>query len=183
MLQNQCNPCKWLVMALVLAALWAPDAAPAAGARDCSSAPYRQFDFWLGEWEVSLPDGRKAGRNRITFEQSDCVLVERWQGVEGTTGLSMNLYDPVGGKWRQLWVSPQEQIDISGGLRDGSMVLEGTLVQRGHARARKFRGTWTPLDDGRVRQFFEEAADDGTWTPWFEGLYRRVEAPEVLERE
>jgi hypothetical protein len=35
---------------------------------------------------------------------------------------------------------------------------------------------WTPLADGRVRQFFEQSDDDGTnWTPWFEGFYSRVD--------
>jgi hypothetical protein len=37
-----------------------------------------------------------------------------------------------------------------------------------------FRGLWTPLPDGRVRQFFEQSNDGGeTWVPWFEGFYTR----------
>ena len=35
-----------------------------------------------------------------------------------------------------------------------------------------FRGTWTPLEDGVVRQHFEQSGDDGaTWTTWFDGYY------------
>ena len=33
--------------------------------RSCGTAPHRQFDFWLGEWEVRAPDGKLAGVNRI----------------------------------------------------------------------------------------------------------------------
>ena len=30
------------------------------------------------------------------------------------------------------------------------------------------------MDDGRVRQFFEQSNDEGeTWSPWFEGFYTR----------
>ena len=29
--------------------------------RPCSSPEYRQFDFWLGEWEAFSTNGQKAG--------------------------------------------------------------------------------------------------------------------------
>lgn len=172
--EHRCNLCKRLVI-LLLAGL-AAGAAAAQAPPVCESAPYRAFDFWLGTWQVDLPDGQAAGRNVIAREQAGCVLVERWEGAGGGTGMSMNFYDPAAGHWRQLWVSAGTQIDIAGNLRDGAMVLEGTITYLQDARTRPFRGTWTPLADGRVRQFFEEAAG-GEWTPWFEGVYTRVAAP------
>jgi hypothetical protein len=178
MLLQQCNRCKRLVieLALLLAAAAVAGAVTAAETA-CASPPYRVFDFWLGEWDVTAGDGRVGGRNHITSEQQGCVLVERWQGAQGDTGLSMNFYDPAQGRWRQVWVSPGAEIDIAGGMEEGSMVLEGTITYLRDVRSRPFRGTWTPLDDGRVRQFFEEANDDGDWTPWFEGFYRKVDQP------
>lgn len=157
-----------------LLAGWAGAVMAAAGA--CESPPHRAFDFWIGEWVVALADGREAGRNRIEREQGGCVLVERWQGAQGGTGVSLNFYDPAAEVWRQVWISPQTQIDVSGGLVDGSMVLEGTITYLKDSRTHPFRGTWTPLEDGRVRQFFEEAPEPGQWTPWFEGFYRRAAA-------
>ena len=174
MLPRQCNACKCLVTAAVLLLMAA--AVPASAADDpCGAAPYRQFDFWVGEWEVSAPDGRRAGHNSITVEQGGCLLVERWQGVEGSTGMSMNFYQPLEQSWRQVWVSPGVEIDVTGGLADGSMVLEGTIVYLKDDRSRGFRGTWTPLEAGRVRQLFEEANEDGEWAPWFEGIYSPLE--------
>lgn len=41
------------------------------------------------------------------------------------------------------------------------------------AAGRGFRGRWSRLDDGRIRQFFEEKGEDGAWNAWFEGFYSR----------
>lgn len=103
--------------------------------------------------------------------------MEHWQSAGGGTGTSMSFYDPVSADWRQVWVSPGVVIDIAGGLVNDSMTLEGTIRYAEEARSAPFRGTWTPLDDGRVRQFFEEAGINGVWQPWFEGFYRRLAEP------
>jgi len=34
----------------------------------CSSPEHRLFDFWLGDWRVTKPDGSVAGTNHITRE-------------------------------------------------------------------------------------------------------------------
>jgi hypothetical protein len=34
---------------------------------------------------------------------------------------------------------------------------------------------WTPMMDGRVRQFFEEQDATGKWQVWFDGYYSRVD--------
>lgn len=160
---------RGIVAVLILCSVSAATAAES----HCDPAPHRAFDFWVGDWIVELADGREAGRNRIERDQAGCVLVERWQGAGGGSGLSMNYYDRAAGVWRQVWISPQTQIDLSGGMSGTSMVLEGTITYLDDGRSHPFRGTWTPLADGRVRQFFEEARKPDQWTPWFEGFYRR----------
>ena len=96
----------------------------------------------------------------------------------GGTGTRMNYFDPGSGQWVQVWMGSGFLIDIRGGLVDGSMTLTGHIDYLANATRKSFRGTWTALEDGRVRQFFEESPDDGkTWTPWFEGFYVRGEAP------
>ncbi len=153
-----------------------PASAPAAGPAPCADdSRFGQFDFWLGEWEVHVASGKQAGTNRITRGPGGCVLVERWKSGSGGTGISLNYYDPETDQWVQNWVgSGGSLIDIRGGLKDGSMVLEGTIRNVGKKGVNPFRGTWTPLDDGRVRQFFEESKDQGkSWTPWFEGFYSK----------
>lgn len=141
----------------------------------CEHDPaFDAFDFWVGEWDVHLADGRKAGTNSVSSEQRNCVVVERWQSASGGGGMSINYLDKADGKWVQVWNDPSgNQIDIRGGLTDEGMLLEGEIHYVADGKTFPFRGLWTPLPDGRVRQYFEQADDGGNWTPWFEGFYSR----------
>lgn len=140
-------------------------------------AEHRQFDFWAGSWRVSDKNNEKHyGNNRITIEERGCLLQERWQSTGGGTGRSINYYDPSDGKWHQLWVDGGASIiKIAGNLTDGSMVLSGEIYYLAQARKADFRGRWTPLPNGSVRQFFEERDADGNWQPWFDGYYHRMD--------
>ena len=136
---------------------------------------FSDFDFWIGEWEVfDSNTGAKAGENVIRKMEGGCMLLESWAGNGGSTGTSLNYYNPVTREWRQVWVSAgQYSIDIVGGMRSGSMVLEGSIYNFGGA-VWDFRGTWTPNPDGSVRQFFEQYNHDSEeWAPWFDGRYVR----------
>ena len=136
---------------------------------------FDQFDFWVGEWEVHGPAGGFAGTNSITKEERGCMLQERWVNSAGGTGQSINYVDQITGEWVQVWnAEGGSQINIRGGLTDEGMLLVGTLHTVGTDTTIPFRALWTLLPDGRVRQFFEQSADDGkTWTTWFEGFYTR----------
>jgi hypothetical protein len=148
-------------------------------AKPCAAGAFRQFDFWVGEWDVHDKSGKQAGRNTITSEQDGCVLIERWKSARGGTGMSMNHYDPEAGVWRQHWVGLGIILEMSGGLQAGAMVLEGPLQYLTDKRVTLLRGVWTALPDGRVRQHFTESSDGGkTWTEWFDGYYTRAAKPQ-----
>ncbi len=149
----------------------------------CATAAHRAFDFWVGDWEVFLADGSKAGENRISVREGGCLLLEEWQGAAGGTGTSMNYYDPSAGHWVQVWMGAGSLIRISGGLVEGSMLLTGEIVDVRSRQSGPFRGKWTPMEDGRVRQFFEQSADGGaSWRPWFEGFYVKREGSTAPKR-
>lgn len=143
---------------------------------DClASTPYRSFDFWLGKWSVSDASGTVQGENTIRAIQQGCALEEQWTGERGSTGQSINYYHPGLGEWRQIWIdSAARIIDLRGNLREGVMTMEGTIYYPGRGEEKGFRGSWTPLDDGRVRQLFEEESENGEWQVWFEGFYMRI---------
>lgn len=154
--------------------------APAADAEGiCQSDPhFRDFDFWLGSWQVTArASGQLAGTNRIQAIEDGCALQEVWTGQTGGSGMSLNWYNPATGLWRQVWIArPGYFIDIAGGLQDGSMVLEGHITTFHNQTELPFRGTWTPNNDGTVRQFFEQYSEaDEQWQTWFDGLYTPVD--------
>ena len=68
---------------------------PRSAPRRAESGAYREFDFWAGNWIVKVASGEEVGRNWITVEQRGCVLIERWTSADGSTGMSLNFYDPV----------------------------------------------------------------------------------------
>ena len=137
----------------------------------CDAAEYRQFDFWVGDWEVRMPNGQTAGQNTITRELDNCVVKERWRGTGGMTGESFNIWDRTTKRWHQTWVSSTGALLLlEGEFRDGAMRMTGESI--GPNGPLHNRITWTPNPDGTVRQFWETSADKGkTWTVAFDGLY------------
>jgi hypothetical protein len=105
------------------------------GSRGCSAAPYRQFDFWVGKWDVfNGGTDQPAGTSIIESELDGCLIEENWAGAGGGRGRSLNTYDASTGKWHQFWVSaggcPFGNIVMEGGLdENGSMTMQGSLTQ------------------------------------------------------
>lgn len=146
----------------------------AEAAHPCSRDDCRQFDFWVGDWDVFNPAGTQVGENSIRRVENGCALTESWTGAGGGTGSSINFYHPGRGKWVQTWYNGSGGIiELEGELRDGAMSMQGTNYSADGSH-QLIRGTWTPLPDGRVRQFFEQSRDLGkTWYVWFDGFYVR----------
>ena len=170
----------------IIAALWlgvgVPDIAraqaPVVNAPPCAAPEYRQFDFWIGAWEVSDPKGKPLGRSRVEAILDNCVLLENWNSATGFAGKSFNLYNRDTGKWEQFWVDQSgARLHLSGGLVDNAMVLRG-VQDKPNAETKQTqheRITWTPNADGSVRQVWETSKDDGaTWAVNFDGVYRRA---------
>lgn len=141
----------------------------------CSGDAFKQFDFWLGDWDVTTLDGTFAGNNSITSEEGGCLVLETWTSANGTTGQSYNYYNPATEKWRQVWVSAGLLIDYEGGLTEtGSMKLTGTATYIASGQEADFTGEWTPNEDGTVTQHFEQYdAAEQSWKPWFTGIYTK----------
>jgi len=139
----------------------------------CSSAEHRQFDFWIGDWQVHKPDGTFAGLNRITREYGGCVVHEHYATGKGYSGESLNVYDAARKVWHQTWVDDSGLLLTLEGSWDGkSMILEG-LAPAPNGTMSKQRITWTPNADGSVRQLWEAADAKGAWSVAFDGRYTR----------
>jgi hypothetical protein len=150
----------------------APDPAPTPKA--CTAPAHRQFDFWIGRWDVFLPNGNKAGENVIESVAGGCALLESWSGRGGVTGKSLNAFDAGDGRWHQTWVdSTGGRLELSGSFGDGRMVLASAVGEAGKPGDRSTqRITWSANPDGSVRQLWESSDDGGaTYRVAFDGRY------------
>jgi len=163
-----------LTAAIVCGLVGGTPAAAQVSRPDCSSPEHRQFDFWVGDWEVTA-GGTVAGTNLVTKRDDGCVLHEHWKGSRGSTGESWNFYDRSTGLWHQVWV------DGTGGvLRFSGRYADGQLAMTGESRANdgsKILHKLTFHDNAAehtVRQVWEQSRDDGaSWNVVFDGLYRK----------
>lgn len=140
----------------------------------CASAEYRQFDFWIGNWDafdVDKPAVRVA-HNRVNRILDGCVLLEDYQGTNGSRGQSFSIYDASRGVWHQTWVTNRGRLlVIEGKFEDGEMVLSGA-DHTADGKERHVRGTWKPASGG-VRETAATSTDGGkTWQPWFDLIFR-----------
>ena len=163
---------------LALLSLLLLGAVPAAGqtARHatCTAPEHHQFDFWIGEWDVTLPNGKVAGTNRIEPILNGCALRESWTGAAGGSGTSYNAYDRSRRRWHQTWVDAQGNLlQLDGAFSGGKMTLTGETVDSTGATATQ-RIIWEQTAPGQVRQLWETSTDGGaTWTTAFDGRYRK----------
>ena len=134
----------------------------------CSSAEFRQFDFWIGEWDVTQ-GGKTAGRNTIRSILNGCAISEEWSGTGGFKGRSLNFYDAHTKRWHQTWIDSQGQsLALDGQFEAGSMTLHSVAV----SNMPRHRITWTPLPDKTVRQLWQvQQAPESEWKTLFDGKY------------
>ena len=162
----------WFLAMVFAAAQLAPAPSP------CSAPGFRQFDFWIGEWVVHDPKGQQVGTSRVERIENGCGVLEQWTNARGITGRSINVYIPASKSWVQAWAgSDGLTLNLRGafesGAQGGRMVLSGESVGVKGERVND-RVTWSPLNGGKVRQFWEQSRDGGkTWTVAFDGAYTR----------
>lgn len=130
----------------------------------CTGPEHRQFDFWIGNWQVGVT------QSDISGEASGCAIHEHWKAPN--PGRSISVYDPRTQKWYQTYsfMPGTPAMVMSGGLEDGRMVM----YVRSQAGAITDRWTWERNANGSVTQRAERTSDNGaTWQPGFNGTYVR----------
>lgn len=144
----------------------------------------RDFDFWVGDWDVESLDGSPAGTNEVTLEHGDRILIEHWVGSGGGTGTSLNSFDAQRGVWHQTWMDGSGTVLLlDGGLdEEGCMRLAGTRPgQEGGVVHHEI--AWTPEEGGTVRQTWRARREGSeAWKVLADLRYVR-RAPEPTEGE
>lgn len=161
------------VLVAASSAAWAQDGGKA---RPCTSPEYSQFDFWIGNWQVTGADGKQQGTNRVVKILGGCVIQENWNGGAGSIGQSFNIFAKGRGVWHQTWVDNSGTLlSLEGGIEDGRMVLRGETPARDGKGMLMHEISWTPLETGQVRQHWRISKDGGgQWQDAFVGIYTRA---------
>jgi hypothetical protein len=137
----------------------------------CTGPEARQFDFWIGEWECTWEGGGR-GSNSVRAILDGCVIEEQFDASPSSDlrGMSLSVYSPVLGRWRQTWVDNDgNYFDMVGGMEDGRMILAcdetGTTA--------KLRMVFSNLEQDSFDWRWERSEDSGrTWKPLWQIRYR-----------
>jgi hypothetical protein len=139
----------------------------------CADPAYRQFNFWIGDWdvfEVERPNVVVA-RARIESILNGCVLHEVYEGLDGHKGESFSIYDVTRNTWHQSWVNDTGYLlTIEGHLQGKSMILEG-VDHVPNDKLRQVRGEWRPDEQG-AHEVAWRSTDGGAWVTWFDLSFR-----------
>ena len=157
--------------------LWLIPALPAVAQAQkaaCSAPEYRQFDFWIGDWDAFDVSDPKTSTAHIRIESilDGCVIKETYDGANGAKGQSFSVFDRTRGVWHQTWVTNRGRLlTIEGKFEGGAIALSG-VDRTDDGKDRKVRGVWKP-EAGGVRETADTSLDGGaTWTEWFDLMFR-----------
>ena len=157
-------------LALLLAATMGTSAASA-----CSAPEYRQFDFWLGDWDAYeyTDRGTPIARTHVEPIAAGCAIHELYEQTDGLIGDSILSFDPVRRAWQQTWVTNRGSLMlITGRFRDGAVTLEGE-THTGDGKTVLQRITWK-AEGSVVRETAVMSRDGGkSWAPAFDVLFRK----------
>ncbi len=146
--------------------------------KPCASTPEnRQFDFWLGEWNVETTQGGvPAGQSKIELILGDCVIQENWQSDGNPySGKSYNIYNTALKRWEQFWVDNSAgNIFFYGGLKDGVMDYWTDEIPQPGGPALKRHLQFIKVGPDKVRQYSQGSTDGGkSWKPEYDFTYSR----------
>jgi hypothetical protein len=132
----------------------------------------REFDFWLGVWDVAWREGGK-GTNTITSILDGRVIQENFDGSPGTLlrGMSVSVHE--NGVWKQTWVDNNgSYLDFVGEFHDGKMDLRRRAALDGKPIIQRM--VWYNIAQDELDWNWERSDDEGkTWTVLWQIHYRR----------
>ncbi|MCP4138898.1 MAG: DUF1579 domain-containing protein [Chloroflexi bacterium] len=134
----------------------------------------RQFDFWLGDWDLSWgEDGH--GTNCVSSILDGCVIQEEFDGSPSIPlkGISLSTYNARLGKWQQTWVDNSgSYLDLIGEFADGKMTLSREATIEG--KAVQQRMVFYNISQNKLDWNWERSDDDGeSWQVLWKIHYQR----------
>jgi hypothetical protein len=147
----------------------------------CATPEQRAFDFWLGDWAVTVRTRARAdattwqethGSNHV----SAILNEERFTAEDGKaaswSGHSLSVWVPAQKRWRQTWVDDAgNYLAFTGAMQQGEMILVGEPRPDG----RTMRRVFAAIARDRLEWRWEATRDGKSWTPMMTIAYRRLQ--------
>lgn len=149
-------------------------------AKPCTAPEAAQFDFWVGDWNLTWSD-TLHGTNHVEKLYGNCTVHENFEDPQlKYLGQSWSVYNTNYKLWQQTWVDNQGgYIALTGGRKGDSIVLStaertvpvqvsptGKLINRMvyyNIKTASFDWRWEGSTDGGV-----------TWKPNWQIHYERM---------
>jgi len=92
--------------------------------KPCSAAEASQFDFWVGDWELTWSD-TLHGTNHIEKLFCNCTLHENFKDPKTNfLGQSWSVFNANYKQWQQTWIDNRGgYITLTGGMVGDSLIL------------------------------------------------------------
>jgi hypothetical protein len=144
-------------------------ATPKPGPTPCEGMEQKQFDFWIGEWDLTWP-GEKPGEvghgtNSIRRIMDGCIVQENFSGGESMhlRGTSVSVFDINSGRWKQTWVDNEGgYLDFVGDFKNGHMILQRETIRNGAKILQRM--VWKNISSNEMDWSWEASSDGGkTW--------------------
>ena len=141
-----------------------------------SSEEFRQFDFWVGEWNVQDSTGAQLGESSVQRILDGCVILENWENKNsGYSGKSFNYYNANLNTWEQKWIDNQGvPIEFKGNFfpEEKALKFDGIAFENGKEVSYKLN-FYSKEADYVQQQFFRYDELKKSWVLIFDGHYHR----------
>jgi hypothetical protein len=145
-------------------------------ANPCETEEARQFDFWVGEWNLTWGEDQH-GTNTVTQILGGCVIQEQFNGNPSSPliGMSVSSYNHQLEQWQQTWVDNSGgYLDFTGELRDGKMILSRQAERDGDVFLQRM--VFYNIQENSLDWNWERSTDDGeTWEVLWHINYQRAQ--------
>lgn len=160
----------------VVALLFSPSLFSQQETDPCRSEQHAQFDFWVGQWAVTVSN-KAAGNNTIKKIEGGCVLRESWQSATSPyTGTSYSFYNQAKKQWEQLWLDNRGGfLKLAGNRIGNKMILQSAETENAEGDKVTQKISWTLNENGSVRQLWEVLTVGKDTQIAFDGLYQKAE--------
>jgi hypothetical protein len=141
--------------------------------RPCDLPEGKQFDFWVGDWDLTWPAGQGnskdqpgKGTNHIEKILGDCIVQEHFENsITHYQGMSVSAYSPQLHEWRQTWVDTDgSYLPFNGTFHDGVMELRTPMHKGPDGTTITSRMVFKNIKPDSFDWDYQISKDDGkTW--------------------